>query len=262
MADPFTLITAGASYAVSAATFIADLASVKDDTNTIIRQLKVITSDVVEAVKLRHQNIRYLTEAQKQRVDWVIQETNHALNRIKKHVEPARRGVAKSGTVNMVDRVDWVLRRSAAVEAYQHSLNACQISLQGQINILMAARNNAARSTPRTPVDEEADDSVSDGDGMSDHDPGSTSNADISSDDEQIPISSTQLGGTSDGVERRNQSPDSRAPAPKELHSERVWYEDSQRRHNPKRKIAGEQVHPERERYEQMKQNSSWKKRP
>lgn len=179
MADPFTLITAGASYAVSATKFIADLASVKDDTNTIIRQLKVITSDVVEAVKLRHQNIRYLSEAQKQRVDWVIQETNHALNKIKKHVEPARRGVAKSGTVNMVDRVDWVLRISAAVEAYQHSLNACHISLQGQINILMASRNYAAQSTPRTPVDEEADDSVSDGDGMFDHDPGPTSNAEI-----------------------------------------------------------------------------------
>ncbi|MCJ1261799.1 hypothetical protein MMC22_001667 [Lobaria immixta] len=245
MADPFTLITAGASYAVSATKFIADLASVKDDTNTIIRQLKVITSDVVEAVKLRHQNIRYLSEAQKQRVDWVIQETNHALNKIKKHVEPARRGVAKSGTVNMVDRVDWVLRRSASVEAYQHSLNACQISLQGQINILMASRNYAAQSTPRTPVDEEAEDSVSDGD-----------------DDEQTPIPSTQLGGTSDGVEHRNQSPNSEAPAPKELHSERVWYEDIQRLHNPKRRIAAERVHPERERYEQMQQNSSRKKRP
>lgn len=181
------MISAGMGFAVSATRFIAQLASVKDDTGTIIGQLKIITGDVVEAVNLLHRNRSYLSEVEKQGTDRVIEETKRAINRIAKHVEPARRHVAKRGTVNIVDRFDWVIRRSSAAESYQHSLNACQQSLQGKIAMLrLAALNNQVQmpppyneasrgdgyaylpneSRPKSPFDEEPD-AVSDGDGMS-----------------------------------------------------------------------------------------------
>lgn len=149
MGEPFSLISAGAGFAITAGKFIDKLASVKDDTGIIIQQLKVITEDILEAVNLRHRNKPYLTEADIQRADRVIEGTKHAVMRVAKHVEPARRGVAKTGTVNMVDRFDWVFRKSSAVESYQHSLNTCQQSLQGQITKLrMAPRVIQAQMPP------------------------------------------------------------------------------------------------------------------
>ena len=282
MVDPFSILTAGAGFAVTAGRFIAQLASVRDDTGIIIEQLKVITMDVVEAVNLRHQHSSYLSEAQKHRVDRVIEETKQAVTRIAKQVEPARRDVAKRGTVNIADRVDWVFRRSAAVTTYQHSLSACQQSLQGQIGMLrMAALTIPAQMPPpyrtgswsdgnvhlamenlleeegtqNTPVDEEAD-SVSDGDGISYHDIGMTLTVDALLVDEKPPTSPTQPGDPSDTAEHTNELFKAGAPTPIELHSERMLYEEMQRLPNSKRRIVGGRLHPERELYEQMQQYS------
>ena len=230
-------------------------------------------------MNLRHQNRPYLSEAEKQRVDRVIEDTKHAVPRIAKNVEPARRDVAKRGTVNVVDRFDWVLRRSAAVELYQHSLDACQRSLQGQIVMLrMAALAIPTHMPPpygelswsdrdahpatenlleeegtqKTPVDGEAD-SSSDGDGMSCHDRGATSNADaFLVQVEHSRMSLTRSGDPSDIVEHRNKFSTTGTPTPTVLHSERILYEEMQRLHKSRRRRAGGRLHPKRELYEQM----------
>lgn len=269
MADPFSLITSGTGFAITAAKFIAQLASVKDDTGRIIEQLQVITQDVVDAVNLRHEKKPFLSEAEKQRVDGVIEETKHAIMNIAKHLEPARRGVAKAGTVNVVDRFDWVCRRSAAVESYQHSLDASQRSLHGQILMLRIAHltmpaqmpppyNEISSieceiiddNTPKTPVDVKAS-SLLDEDCMSHHDPGATSkNADALLVDEQPLLLTTQVGDPLDTLDNIG------ASAPIELHPERLAYEEMQQLENCKRGKGEGRLHPEREMYEEMQRDS------
>ena len=148
MADPFSLFTAGASFAASATQFLARLAGVKDETCVIINQVKTITRDIVEAEALYLESRPYLADHEQIRIAKVIQETKIAANRVARLVEPARKDISKLGTVHLADRVDWILRKSSSTNNYQHSLNTCQNSLHSQIMRLRLAHTTTDAQQP------------------------------------------------------------------------------------------------------------------
>ena len=138
MADPFSLLAAGAGFTISAGRFVAQLSAVKDETGTVIGQVRRITRDIIEAERLYQLKKSNLSDSEQSTVEDVIKDTRLAVNNIAKQVEPARKGVAKLGTVNVVDRIDWILRRSSAAELYQHNLGTCHRSLLDRIGMLRA----------------------------------------------------------------------------------------------------------------------------
>lgn len=151
MGDP---VTPSLGFAASAGRFIAQLTAVKDETGVVIGQVKTVTNDITEAERLYLKKKPYLSDGDQSRVEEVIRNTRVAVNRIAKEVEPARKSVKKLGTVNVIDRVDWILRRSGSTETYQHSLETCHRSLLDRISMLRGVRPNAsdqAISSPKPP---------------------------------------------------------------------------------------------------------------
>ncbi|KAL8716054.1 MAG: hypothetical protein Q9225_006261 [Loekoesia sp. 1 TL-2023] len=141
MGEPFT---PSLGFAASAGRFIAQLSAVKDETGVVISQVKTVTNDITEAERLYLKKKPYLSDGDQSRVEEVIRNTKVAVNRIAKEVEPARKSVKKLGTVNVIDRVDWILRRSGSTETYQHSLETCHRSLLDRIGMLRGVRPNAS----------------------------------------------------------------------------------------------------------------------
>lgn len=143
--------TPGLGFVGSAARFIAQLSSVRDETGVVIDQVKMITNDITEAELLFARKKSYLSEAEQSRVEAVIRSTRVAVNRIAKEVEPARKSVAKVGTINGVERFDWVLRRSGSTETYQHCLETCHRSLLDRISMLRGIRPNTGHAPDPVP---------------------------------------------------------------------------------------------------------------
>ena len=137
MGDP---VTPSLGFAASAARFIAQLNAVKDETGIIVGQVKVVANDIAEAERLYLKNRLYLSDGDRSRVEQAIKSTRLAVDRIAREVEPARKSVKKVGTVNVLERVDWILRRSGTTETYQHSLETCHRSLLDKISMLRGVR--------------------------------------------------------------------------------------------------------------------------
>ncbi|KAI4143848.1 MAG: hypothetical protein L6R39_004425 [Caloplaca ligustica] len=128
------LISPSLGAAASAARFIAQLGAVKDETGVVIEQVKVVTNDIAEAERLYLKQKHYLIDGEQSRVEEVIRNIKVAVNRIAKEVEPARKSVTKVGAVNVVDRVDWILRRKDTTETHQRSVETCHRSLLDRMN--------------------------------------------------------------------------------------------------------------------------------
>lgn len=150
-------VTSGLGIAASAVRFVAQLVAVRDETGVVIGQIKVVTNDIVEAERLYLQKRRYLSDGEQSRVVNVIRNTELAVRRIAREVEPARKSVVKLGTVNVVDRIDWILRRSGSTETYQHSLETCHRSLLDRISMLRHVQSNTSDhfipSPERSPIE-------------------------------------------------------------------------------------------------------------
>lgn len=136
------LISPSLGAAASAARFIAQLGAVKDETGVVIEQVKVVTNDIAEAERLYLKQKHYLIDGEQSRVEEVIRNIKVAVNRIAKEVEPARKSVTKVGAVNVVDRVDWILRRKDTTETHQRSVETCHRSLLDRMSMLRALGPN------------------------------------------------------------------------------------------------------------------------
>ena len=148
MGDPFSLLATGIGFTVTTSRFIAQLNAVRDETGIVIKQAKTITEDIAEAEELYLEQKPSLSDRNQFRIEEVIKDTKWAVNKIAKQVEPARRGLAKSGTINVVDRFDWIFRKSSATKSHQDHLAACHGSLLGQISKLRMAKTTARSSDP------------------------------------------------------------------------------------------------------------------
>lgn len=139
MGDPFT---PSIGFVVSTAKFFAQLNAVKDETGVVLNQVKVVTNDVVEAERLYLIKRLYLSDGDQSRIEEVIKHTRLAVNRIAKEVEPARKSMKKIGTIDGFHRVDWILRKSASTETYQHSLETCHRSLLDRMSMLRGVQSD------------------------------------------------------------------------------------------------------------------------
>lgn len=133
--------------AASAARFIAQLGAVKDETGVVIEQVKVVANDIAEAERLYLKQKPYMIDGEQIKVEDVIRNTKVAVNRIAREVEPARKSVIKVGTVNVVDRVDWILRRQGSAETYQRNVETCHRSLLDRMSMLRALGPNPGYQT-------------------------------------------------------------------------------------------------------------------
>ncbi|KAL8726551.1 MAG: hypothetical protein Q9181_006005 [Wetmoreana brouardii] len=241
MEDPFTPTL---SFAASAVRFIAQLSAVKDETGVVIGQVKVVANVIAEAERLYLKNKRYLGDADQSRVEEVIRNTRVAVNRIAKEVEPARKSVKKVRTVNVVARVDWILRKSGSTETYQHSLETCHRSLLDRISMLRgvraAADDQAISLSQRTPVES--------------HNKRAEVQSDFDEDDDEALSSSSNLDDSDPAEDPgRSVSPNGETiPTTRTTHPERALYEATQLNHLRKSKKQKSEIHPERLLYEEM----------
>lgn len=136
MADVLGTLSAATALAGTIGKLVGQLSGVKDETGTVIDQLRRINDDINEARRLRYVKALNLGDHDTARIDRVIHDSTLAVLKIAKQVEPSRVGVATTGTVNLVDRFDWVSRKSSTVTGYQHNLQTCHQSLQGELGYL------------------------------------------------------------------------------------------------------------------------------
>ncbi|KAL8831952.1 MAG: hypothetical protein Q9170_005078 [Blastenia crenularia] len=243
MGDP---VTPSLGFAASAAKFVAQLSGVRDETGVVIGQVKVVTNDITMAEKLYLKKKLYLCDEDRSEVEEVIRNTRLAVNRIAKEVEPARKDVLKLGTIHLVDRVDWILRRSGSTETYQHSLETCHRSLLDRISMLRTVQPRADEQAGSLPEQTSTRSAVR---------PAQTQSDPEESDDENSSRSSSE--GVSDLTEGLNGSvPPSRDSSTTGAtpHPERALWEATQLNYTRKLKKQKPALHPERLLYEEMQQ--------
>ena len=152
--DPLSLLNEGIGLTVNVTKFIIQFNAVKDETGFVARQVQSVTRDVQEAEELYLGQKHHLSDGEQFRTEAVIRDTKRALNAIAKQVEPARRDKAEHGSVGVINRVDWILRRSSATQSCQAHLATIYISLQGRLSYLRMSR--LAGSGPNLPSYEQA----------------------------------------------------------------------------------------------------------
>ena len=138
MADPFSLIATGAGFTVKASQFISQLHAVDSETAIVVHQVQLVLSDIDEAQRLYSERKVFLSEAEEYRIMEVIRRNVWTINEIAKQVEPVRRDKRVSGSIKLIGRFDWVLRRSGTAKSYQDLLAASQRALHNQIFTLRA----------------------------------------------------------------------------------------------------------------------------
>ncbi|KAL8934103.1 MAG: hypothetical protein Q9216_006074 [Gyalolechia sp. 2 TL-2023] len=241
MGDP---VTPSLGFATSAARFIAQLSSVRDETGVVIDQVKIVTNDITEAERLFSRKKVYLSDVDQSRIEAVIRSTRLAVNRIAREVEPVRKSIVKLGTVNGFERFDWVLRRSGTTETYQHSLETCHRSLLERISMLRGVRPNTGYE--RHPLMESNSGEVHDSRAGVSRDSDET-------DDEAFSNPPTlDEADASEGLEVSDV--DETASRSISTHPERALYEATQLNHSRKRKNQKATIHPEALRYKEMQQ--------
>ncbi|KAL8940137.1 MAG: hypothetical protein Q9211_002411 [Gyalolechia sp. 1 TL-2023] len=245
MGDP---VTPSLGLAFSTAKLIIQLSAVRDETGVVIDQVKIVTNDITEAERLFSRKKADLCDADRLRVEAVIRSTKVAVHRIAREVEPARKSVVKGGTVNVVDRFDWILRRSGSTETYQHSLETCHRSLLDRISMLRGVRPHAGdQALPsRKPV------SV----GNHASRAGRQSDSDESDDDTSSGSPTLYRTDPTEHPGRRVLDDDETASTTGSTQSERALYEATQLNHSRKYTIQRPRpaIHPERLHYEEMQQ--------
>ncbi|KAL9601203.1 MAG: hypothetical protein Q9219_002703 [cf. Caloplaca sp. 3 TL-2023] len=249
MGDP---ITPSIGFVTSTAQLITKLNAVRDETGVVIDQVRVVTNDIAEAERLFLRKRAYLSDADKSRVNAVILSTKAAVHRIAKEVEPARKSVKKVGTVNVVDRFDWILRRSGSTETYQHNLETNHRSLLDRISMLRGVRPDQHDRAVTLPTQssegnrEELLGYESDSEGDEDATSSTCSSTDT------LVVDQDPEGTTS--------------PTPRELstnsgiHPERALHETAQLNHARKFNRQKPAMHPERLLYEEMQQRYKQKR--
>ncbi|KAL9612598.1 MAG: hypothetical protein Q9167_002804 [Letrouitia subvulpina] len=237
-------VTSGLGIGASVGRFVAQLAAVKDETGVVIGQVKVVANDIAEAERLYMKKKPYLSDGYQSRVEEVIRSTRLAVDRIAKEVEPARKSVVKVGTVNVVDRIDWILRRSGSTETYQHSLETCHRSLLDRISMLRDVQPNTndhfVLSPKRSPTESHSER------------PQVQSDSDESDDGSYTRSSSPDGLENMRSIERSASSNFEITSTTAVVHPERALYEASQVNHTRKFKMPKSVVHPERLLYEEM----------
>ena len=138
--EPLSLLNEGIGVTVSITRFIIQFNGVKDETGIVLQQVRSVAGDVAEAGELYLDLKTHLSDGDQFRTEAVIRGTKRALNAIAKQVEPARKDKAKHGNVNLLNRVDWMLRRSSATNSCQANLATYERSLHSQINYLRMCR--------------------------------------------------------------------------------------------------------------------------
>ncbi|KAI4203186.1 MAG: hypothetical protein LQ350_002062 [Teloschistes chrysophthalmus] len=237
MGDPFT---PSIGFVVSTAKFFAQLNAVKDETGVVLNQVKVVTNDVVEAERLYLIKRLYLSDGDQSRIEEVIKHTRLAVNRIAKEVEPARKSMKKIGTIDGFHRVDWILRKSASTETYQHSLETCHRSLLDRMSMLRGVQSD----TGSHPTSMES----------------SNASVEESLESDETDDAPSSSSSDLDGYDATEDMDTTASPVPeiasttKEIHPERALYEASQQNHARKFQKGKSAVHPERLRYEEMQQ--------
>lgn len=239
-------ITPSLGFVGSAARFIAQLSSVRDETGVVIEQVKIVTNDITEAERFFSLKKPYLSDADRSRVEAVIRSTRVAVNRIAREVEPARASVAKVGTINGVERFDWVLRRSGSIEGYQHTLETCHRSLLDRISMLRGVRSNPSHHRPNTTeqlpstADSHHSEARYDSDSDENGDSGSSGSSIF---DETHPT---------DDLERTPIKYDETEMTNASSHPERALWEGTLLNHAKKYKTQKPNTHPERLLFEEM----------
>ncbi|KAL9582015.1 MAG: hypothetical protein Q9212_003550 [Teloschistes hypoglaucus] len=237
MGDPFS---PSIGFVVSTAQFFAQLNAVKDETGVVLNQVKVVTNDIVEAERLYLIKKPYLSDGDQSRIEEVVKHTKLAVYRIAKEVEPARKSMKKIGTIDGFHRIDWILRRSASTESYQHSLETCHRSLLDRISMLRGVLSD----TGSHPASMES----------------SNTSIEASLDSDENDDARSSSSSDPDGSEATEDMENTTSPVPetayttKATHPERALYEASQLNHTRKFQKGESAIHPERLRYEEMQQ--------
>ena len=136
MVEFFTILSASLGAATTVTKLATQLSGVRDETGTVVDQIRRINEDIILARHLRYRKKLNLADRDAARIDRIVKDTENAVLKIAQQVERTRVGVAANGTVNLYDRFDWVLRRSAAVTGNQQNLQTCHHSLLGEISYL------------------------------------------------------------------------------------------------------------------------------
>ncbi|KAL9109071.1 MAG: hypothetical protein Q9187_008210 [Circinaria calcarea] len=241
MADPFSIFAASVGLALPAGQFIAQFTGVKDEVRWVLQQIKTIADDIAEAETLYHDAKSTMSDEEQFRVTETIKNCKGALDGVARLVEPARRSIATSKTVNIARRVDWIIQKSSAIKSCQPTLGTCQASLQSQIiqlrMINLTLGNQALALSKKTWTGATAREELN-----VEVDAESASSSDVSS------------GEAEDQDQDQNHFPTERSSSA-EIHRERERYESVRRRLSSKSKQLTIQPHPERSRYKRMQQD-------
>ena len=114
----------------------------RDDTGTVTTQLERVNEDIIKAERLRRSLKHRLEPHEIEHIDHAVRDARLVVLKMVRKIEATSVNIiiVSTGTVGVIERVDWVLRQSTAVQGYQYNLQTCHQSLLGDIHSLEGLR--------------------------------------------------------------------------------------------------------------------------